>query len=108
MSTNESLFKKSKCCITKDEHIVIDSVLVTECKNAACKQCIIDSKYQRIYCYGCKSYHEKIKLLNAPVIKYVENSIKISLHDLFEYVDEKLKDSFKCLNGKKLRIYFVS
>ena len=94
MPIHESLFKTIKCCVTKDEHISLDPVLVIECQSAACKQCVLDFREEMIYCYECKNKHEKTKLLNAPANKFVENYIKCSLNDLFEYVDEKLKDSF--------------
>ena len=102
MPIDESLLKTLKCCISKDEHIVLDPVLVTECNSSACKQCILDSKVENVYCYGCKSKHEKTKLLNAPANIFVENLIKNSSNELFEYVDEKLNDSFKNQNSKLL------
>ena len=100
MPIDESLWKSIKWYFSKNEHIVLDPVLVIECQNTSCKQCIIDCKDENIYCYGCKRNHEKIKLLKAPAIKFVENFIKSSLSDLFEYVDEKLKDSFDRLKSK--------
>jgi hypothetical protein len=66
MSINQSLLKRINCCIAKDEHIVLDPVLVSECQSSACKQCILDTKEENIYCYGCNNEHEKTKLLNAP------------------------------------------
>ena len=99
MPINESLLKRIKCCLTKDEHISLDPVLVIECQNTACKQCIVDSKYEYIHCYGCKNKHEKTSLLKAPANKFVEESIKCSLNDLFEHIDEKLKDSFENLKS---------
>ena len=44
MPINESLLKRIKCCLSKDEHITLDPVLVIECQNTVCKQCIFDSK----------------------------------------------------------------
>ena len=99
MPITESLLKRIKCCLNKDEHLAVDPVLVSECQNTACKQCIVDSKDENIYCYGCKNKHEKTSLLKAPAHKFVEESIKSSLNDLFEYVDEKLKDSFENLKS---------
>ena len=99
MPIHESLLKRIKCCITKDEHIVLDPILVIECQSAACKQCIIDCKDENIYCYGCENKHEKRSLLKAPVNKLVEEFIKCSVIDLSEYVDEKLKDSSENLKS---------
>ena len=99
MPINESLLKRIKCCLNKDEHIVIDPVLVIDCQNTACKQCIVDSQDENIYCYGCKNKHEKRSLLKSPANKCVEEFIKSSLNDLFEYVDGKLKDSFENLKS---------
>ena len=99
MPIQESLLKTIKCCITKDEHIVLDPLLVNECQNYACKQCILDSKEENIYCYECKNKHEKTKFLNAPANIFAE-IIKSSLNELFEYVDEKLKNSFESLTSK--------
>ena len=100
MSINETLLKIVNCCFTKDEHILLDPVLVPECQSSACKQCILDSKEEYIYCYGCNNEHEKTKLLNATTNKVVEDSIQSSLDDLFEHVDDKLKDSFESLSSK--------
>ena len=99
MPIHESLLETIKCCVTKDEHIVLDPVLVIECQSYACKQCILDSKEEMIYCYRCKNKHEKTKLMNAPANKFAE-IIKSSLNELFEYVDEKLKNSFESLTSK--------
>ena len=101
MPIDENLLKRIKCCLSKDEHIALDPVLVIECQNTACKQCIVDSKYEYIHCYGCKNKHEKTSLLKAPANKFAEESIKCSLNDLFEHVDEKLKDSFENLKSIK-------
>jgi hypothetical protein len=100
MPIDESLFKSVKCCFNEDEHIVLDPVLVIECQSSACKQCILDSKEENIYCFGCKNKHEKTSLLNAPMNKFVENFIKSSVNELFDYVEEKLKDSLKILASK--------
>jgi acetate kinase len=101
MPIDESLINSIKCCLHEDQHIVLDPVLVIECQSSACKQCILDSKEKNIYCFVCKNKHEKKKLLNAPSTnKFVERFIKCSLNDLFEYVDEKLKESFKSLTSK--------
>ena len=99
MPIDENLLKRIKCCLSKDEHIALDPVQVIECHNTACKQCIVDSKYEYIHCYGCKNKHEKTSLLKAPANKLVEESIKCSLNDLFEHIDEKLKDSFESLKS---------
>ena len=101
MPIDENLLKRIKCCLSKDEHIALDPVLVIECQNTACKQCVVDSKDENIYCYGCKNKHEKTSLLKAPDNKFVKESIKCSLNDLFEHVDEKLKDSFENLKSIK-------
>ena len=34
-------------------------MLVNERQSGACKQCILDSKEEMIYCYECKNKHEK-------------------------------------------------
>ena len=79
MPINESLLKRIKCCLNKDEHIALDPVLVIEFQNTACKQCIVDSKDENIYCYGCKNKHEKNSLLKVQANKFVEEAIKCSL-----------------------------
>ena len=99
MSINESLLQRIKCSLNKNEHIALDPVVVIECQNTACKQCIFDSKDENIYCYGCKSEHEKTSLLKASANKFAEDFIKCFLNDLFEYVDGKLKDSFENLKS---------
>ena len=76
MPIDENLLKTLKCCISKDDHIVLDPVLVIECQSSACKQCILDSKEENVYCYECKNKHEKTKRMNAPANKFVENFIK--------------------------------
>ena len=100
MSINDNLLKLMKCCLDEDEHIALDPVLVIECQNNACKRCIIDSKEENIYCYGCKNNHEKTNLLIAPSNKFVEEFIKCFSNDLFACVDEKLKASFESLKSK--------
>ena len=100
MPIHEILLKSIKCCITKDEHIVVDPKLVTECQNSACKQCILDSKEENIYCYACKNKHDKTKLIDAPANKFTADLVKSLLNELFEYVDEKLKESFDSLTSK--------
>ena len=69
MPINESLLKIIKCCLSKDEHIALDPVCVIEFQNTACKQCIVDSTDENIYCYRCKNKHKKTRLLKAPANK---------------------------------------
>ena len=60
MPINESLLIWIKCCLSKDEQITLDPVLVIECQNKVCKQCIFDSKDENIYCYGCKNMKKQV------------------------------------------------
>ena len=60
MPINESLLKRIKCCLNKNEHKVLDPVFLIECQNTACKQCIVDQNDENIYCYGCNNNHERV------------------------------------------------
>ena len=102
MPIKEALLKSIKCCLNKDDHIVLDPVMIgcQKGQGVACKKCIIDCKDKNIYCNRCHNYHEKANLLNATPFEFVETFIENSLNDLFEYVDEKLKDSFNNLKSK--------
>ena len=73
-----------KCCFFNDCHIAVEPILVS-CGAIGCKECIAVSKTQEIECYSCKGKHPVKDLKNTPVIKSIEDMVKSSLNDLFEY-----------------------
>jgi hypothetical protein len=101
MTLQEELLKKIKCCFHKDGHIAIDPIIVLPCQSSACKKCIVDSKGENLNCINCNQKHEKTSLLNAPLNQLAETVIKCSLNDLFEYIDLKIENSLKTLEGYK-------
>jgi hypothetical protein len=101
MPIHEELLKKIKCCFHKDGHIAVDPVLVLPCQSSACKKCIVDSKEQNLNCINCNQKHEKTSLLNAPINQLAETMLKLSLNDLFEYIDAKIENFLKNHEGNK-------
>ena len=94
----KTLLNSLKCCFSKDEHSALDPVLVIEFKSSPCKQSITNSEEEKIY--ECNNEHKKTELLKAPTNKFDEYSIKSSLNELFECIDEKSNDSFERLTSK--------
>jgi hypothetical protein len=65
-----------------------------------CKQCLLWSNIEEIYCYSCKGKHNMQDLKNVSVIKQVENLVKSHISDLFEYVKGILDKTTSSLEGK--------
>ena len=99
MPLQEKLLKRIKCCFHTDGHIAIDPVLVLPCQSSACKQCIVNSKVANLNCIICNQKHDKTSLLNAPLNQYAEDIIQCNLSVLLEYVNDKLENSLKILQG---------
>ena len=93
-----------KCCFFNDGHIAVEPILVS-CGAIGCKECIAVSKTQEIECYSCKGKHPVKDLKNTPVIKPMEDIVKSSLNDLFEYAKGNFEKTFNLLKGKILGKY---
>jgi hypothetical protein len=61
----------------------------------------VDSKEQNLNCINCNQKHEKTSLLNAPINQLAETILKLSLNDLFEYIDAKIENFLKNHEGNK-------
>ena len=90
MPLPEHLFKKIKCCLSNDNHIVHEPIYF-KCDFNACKKCIIDSKLETLKCFGCNGTHPKADYLNAPVNTVAEFLVKTNLKDLFDDLNKKIE-----------------
>ena len=76
-----------KCCLDKDGHISIESV-VLNCGGSACKECIYNSGNNEMFdCNCCNKKHKKKDLLNAPVSKLADTMIHSYLNDFNQSED---------------------
>ena len=99
MPIPEEVLNGMKCCFLNDGHFAIEPIPVS-CGATGCKQCLLRSNIEEIYCYCCKGKHKMQDLKNASVIKQVENLVKSYFSDLFEYVKENLDKTASSLEGK--------
>ena len=99
MPISEEILSQLKCCFFNDGHIAIEPIYVS-CGAVGCKECIATSNMEEIDCYSCKGKHPVNDLKNILVIKPMENMVKSSLNDLFEYAKGILEKSFNLLKGK--------
>ena len=98
MPISENLLDQMKCSFHNNGHIAIEPILL-KCENYGCKQCVVDSKDENIYCYNCKEIHKKKDLLNAPINKLAKTLIDSHLNDLFDYVDTNLTKASEAVNS---------
>jgi hypothetical protein len=107
MPIPEEVLNGMKCCFLNDGHIAIEPITVS-CGATGCKQCLLNSNIEEIYCYSCKGKHKTQDLKNTPVIKSFENLVKSYVSDLFEYVKVNLDKTASSLEGKIDRdIYLI-
>jgi len=91
-----------KCCLHKDGHIVIQPVLL-KCRSNACKQCILDSKEEKVICYSCKDTHDKKELLNTTTLnRTAETLTQNFLTDLIDYIQDKIKLIYESVEGNSV------
>jgi hypothetical protein len=99
MPIPEEVLNGMKCCFLNDGHFAIEPIPVS-CGATGCKQCLLRSNIEEIYCYCYKGKHKMQDLKNASVIKQVENLVKSHISDLFEYVKGILDKTASSLEGK--------
>ncbi len=58
MPLSENLLNKLKCSFHNNGHIAFEPILL-KCENYGCRQCVIDSNDENIYCFNCKEVHKK-------------------------------------------------
>jgi hypothetical protein len=78
-----------------------------KCENYGCRQCVIDSNDENIYCFNCKEVHKKKDLMDAKINELAKTLIDSHLNDLFEYTEANIKIASKAgkLNSKfKIKI----
>jgi hypothetical protein len=73
--------------------------LLLKCGGNACKSCVKDSHFV-IRCYNCNNLHEKRDLLECSENKMAESVISSSVDELFSYLNTKLENTVKSINGK--------
>jgi hypothetical protein len=106
MPIPEEVLNVMKCCLFNDDHIAIEPIPVS-CSAFGCKQCLLRSNIEEIYCYSCKGKHKMQDLINTPVFKTVENLVKSHVSDLFEYVKVNLDKTGSSLEGKIERYFLL-
>jgi hypothetical protein len=107
MPLAEEVLNEIKCCFSNDDHIAIEPILVS-CGATGCKQCLLVSKIEEIFCLSCRGKHKTQDFKNTPVIKQVEDLINSHISDLFEYVKVNLDKTASLLEGKTERdIYLI-
>ena len=90
MPIQKEVLNELKCCFFNDGHIAIEPILAS-CGAIGCKECITSSKTEEIECNSCKGKHSAKNIKNIPVIKSVENIVKLLASDLFEYAKGNLE-----------------
>ena len=58
--------KQINCCLSDDNHIVIEPVIF-KCGGNACKQCVDDIQGLSVKCFNCKKNHHKNDLKKMPL-----------------------------------------
>jgi hypothetical protein len=96
---DEEIFKQIRCCLSTDDHIVEDPMLL-ECEGNACKKCL-DELTSSFSCLYCKIDHSKDELNKMRIVKNktAEFLIKISLNSLVNDVNGKLQILISQLQG---------
>ena len=94
---SSKVFNLIKCSFDNDGHFAIEPILLSF-QSYACRQCILDSQKEAIFCFNCKENHEKKKLENEPVNALANMILNQYLDDLLRQTNEKLKQT-KLLKG---------
>ena len=95
----EDLYKSMKCCLSIDNHIV-DEPLILSCGCNACKKCILENFGQHVECLKCNMILELESLENSQSNVHIEDLIKnVYLKDLNRYFEEKITKTTNELEG---------
>ena len=96
----EDLYKSMKCCLSIDNHIVNEPLLLN-CGCNACRKCIHDNISPYVKCLKCNTIHELESLENLPSNFHIEELIRnVYLKDLNCCFDEKIRKLSEELEGK--------
>ena len=98
MTISKKIMKEITCCLSNDEHVVIEPIIL-ECGSNACKKCINEIN-QFSQCYRCNKTHEKEKSLKLPFNKLATVVVETFLPDLFKNLEIELKTVTDSLKGK--------
>ena len=96
---DEEIFKQIFCCLSTDDHIVENPMLL-ECQGNACKKCI-DELTSTVRCLNCKNDHSKYELNKMKIMpnKTAEFLVKMSLNSLVSDANDKLQNIIPQLKG---------
>ena len=75
MPIAEEVLNVMKYCLFNDGYIAIEPISVS-CGAFGCKQCLLVSKIEEIFCFSCRGKHKTQDFKNTPVIKQVKDLIK--------------------------------
>lgn len=57
MSIPDEVMKLLKCCLSTDDHIVRNAVLITACGGNACRECATNFNHNYTNCNYCNRFH---------------------------------------------------
>ena len=88
----DEIIKQMNCCLSDDNHIVIEPVILN-CGGNACKQCVDDIQGLSVECFNCKQIHLKSDLERMPLNSTMKMLIeKALLKDVVAQLKSKLND----------------
>ena len=83
MSLPDYVLKQIKCCLSQDEHILVEPVIL-KCGGNSCKECI---KNDRFECLNCNMKHDINDFVEC---KSTESLIRFVMSDLSQSLDEEI------------------
>ena len=83
MSLPEYVLKQINCCLSQEEHIIEEPVIL-KCGGNACKECTQNYRFE---CQKCSMKHNKNEFVEC---KSTESLIRYFMSDLSKSLDEKL------------------
>ena len=102
MPVPKQLLKQMICCLSEDNHILCEPIMIRNCGGHACKLCInrklvsIDS----IKCFYCNKEHKRDYLLKMEVNATMKSLIEETyLKDLINELNEELKEKLEVCKG---------
>ena len=99
MPLPDYVLKQIKCCLSQDEHIIVEPAKL-KCGGNACKECI---KSYHFKCENCSIKHDKDDFVEC---KSTESLIRFVMSDLSQSLDEKLC-SIKSLSTGYILFVFI-
>lgn len=88
MSIPENVLKEIKCCLSNDDHIVIEPVLLS-CDGNACNRCIYS--FKESLCKNCSKKHDNDDVLYAPDNKMAKKLVEKYINEIFQDLIARLE-----------------